>query len=207
VTWILWLFAWKCHLISIWHCYREIFQNWWAVHFSRYFLAIRHRVNFETGSQETIFSQRTALEHMLLMLVNWHIPMWKVMEYASIAQIHSTQNNTTKRNWCTVKDPFYESSPFSILSSWVTEPRTGTDLECHFIIPGRAVNKTFWGLSSLSSIIQSFNAKVGKIVKRAWYSFFLFFWWDWDLNSGLHAWKTNSLLLEPYFHSILLWLF
>jgi hypothetical protein len=35
----------------------------------------------------------------------------------------------------------------------------------------------------------------------------LFFWWDWGLNSGLHACKGGTLLLEPHLQSILLWLF
>jgi hypothetical protein len=38
-------------------------------------------------------------------------------------------------------------------------------------------------------------------------SFFFFFLWDWSLNSGLHACKVHTLLLEPHLLSILLWLF
>jgi hypothetical protein len=34
---------------------------------------------------------------------------------------------------------------------------------------------------------------------------FVLFWWDWGLNSWLHACK--ALLLEPHLESILLWLF
>jgi hypothetical protein len=36
--------------------------------------------------------------------------------------------------------------------------------------------------------------------------FFLFFW-DWGLNSGLHAYKTGILLLRVCLQSILLWFF
>jgi hypothetical protein len=32
-------------------------------------------------------------------------------------------------------------------------------------------------------------------------------WWNWGLNSGLHACKTGALLLEPHLQPILLWLF
>jgi hypothetical protein len=31
--------------------------------------------------------------------------------------------------------------------------------------------------------------------------------WDWDLNSGLHACKVGTLLLEQHLQSILFWLF
>jgi hypothetical protein len=34
---------------------------------------------------------------------------------------------------------------------------------------------------------------------------FFFFWWDWGLNTGLHAWKVSTLLLEPHLQSILRW--
>jgi hypothetical protein len=34
-----------------------------------------------------------------------------------------------------------------------------------------------------------------------------FFWWDWDLNSGLCASKPGVLLLEPHLQPILLRLF
>jgi hypothetical protein len=37
--------------------------------------------------------------------------------------------------------------------------------------------------------------------------FYLFFWWDWGLTSGLHTCKVGTLLLEPHLQSILLWLF
>jgi hypothetical protein len=32
------------------------------------------------------------------------------------------------------------------------------------------------------------------------------FWWDWGLNSGLHAYKACAPRLEIDFQSILLWL-
>jgi hypothetical protein len=31
--------------------------------------------------------------------------------------------------------------------------------------------------------------------------FFFFFCWDWSLNSGLHSYKTGTLLLEPCLQS------
>jgi hypothetical protein len=34
-----------------------------------------------------------------------------------------------------------------------------------------------------------------------------FFWWDWDLNSGLCVYKVGALLLEPHLQSISFWLF
>jgi hypothetical protein len=34
---------------------------------------------------------------------------------------------------------------------------------------------------------------------------FWIFWWDWDLSSGLHAYKAGTH--EPHFQSSLLWLF
>jgi hypothetical protein len=37
--------------------------------------------------------------------------------------------------------------------------------------------------------------------------YYLFFWWDWYLNSGLHDCKAGALPLEPHLQSILLWLF
>jgi hypothetical protein len=36
------------------------------------------------------------------------------------------------------------------------------------------------------------------------YFIYLFFWWDWGLNSGLHAYKEGALLLEPHLWSVLL---
>jgi hypothetical protein len=35
----------------------------------------------------------------------------------------------------------------------------------------------------------------------------LFFWWDWGLDSRVHACKAGTLSLEPQLLSILLWLF
>jgi hypothetical protein len=37
--------------------------------------------------------------------------------------------------------------------------------------------------------------------------FFFFFLWDWSLNSGLCAYKVDTVMLEPHLQSILLWLF
>jgi hypothetical protein len=37
--------------------------------------------------------------------------------------------------------------------------------------------------------------------------YFYVFWWDWVFNSGLQAFEAGTLLLEPHFQSILLWLF
>jgi hypothetical protein len=37
--------------------------------------------------------------------------------------------------------------------------------------------------------------------------YFILFWCNWSLNLGLHTCKADALLLEPYFQSILLWLF
>jgi hypothetical protein len=36
---------------------------------------------------------------------------------------------------------------------------------------------------------------------------FLFVWWDWDLNSGLHPCKAGAVPLELHCQSIFLWLF
>jgi hypothetical protein len=32
--------------------------------------------------------------------------------------------------------------------------------------------------------------------------YFFFFWWDWGLNSGLHACNVGILPIEPYLQSI-----
>jgi hypothetical protein len=34
-----------------------------------------------------------------------------------------------------------------------------------------------------------------------------FFWWDWSLNSGLHACTVGTVQLEPHLQVIFLWLF
>jgi hypothetical protein len=46
---------------------------------------------------------------------------------------------------------------------------------------------------------------VHKSIRHDW----IFFWWDWALNSGLHTCKAGGLLLEPYFSPFyfLIWLF
>jgi hypothetical protein len=36
------------------------------------------------------------------------------------------------------------------------------------------------------------------------FSYVFFFWWDWDLNSGLHTCKAGAPLLEPHLQSIFL---
>jgi hypothetical protein len=44
-------------------------------------------------------------------------------------------------------------------------------------------------------------------IEEACGKFWIFFWWDWGLNSGLQAYKADTSWLEPHFLFILLWLF
>jgi hypothetical protein len=46
------------------------------------------------------------------------------------------------------------------------------------------------------------NTRTGNVKQKV-----LYFWQYWGLNLGLHTCTANTLQLEPFLQSILLWLF
>jgi hypothetical protein len=89
----------------------------------------------------------------------------------------------------------------------VTNPTSGTvgDINTGGTLLVKVMNRKWHGASDTSWVIfQSVNILGEKVNLTPPLYLFLFFWWDWSLNSELHTCKTGALPLEPHLQSLLL---